>query len=149
MRVLLKIFSICLLVTVALCSVVFSSYAEETAGETMEQVEQQMPVLKGDTWIKMNDDEKISFIWGAGHIISIEEVLARNDPELKKHNTFVNKVMEARGNTPMTMSEVAKHVDDFYKQNPDKLDKPVIEVIWHETIVPRLKTTDSSEKPAN
>lgn len=149
MKVLYRLFAFNLVMIGLICCVVFSSHAGETAGETMEQVEQLMPVLKGDTWIKMNDDEKISFIWGAGHIISIEDVLARKNPELKKHNTFVNKVMEARGNSPMTMNEVAKHVDAFYGRNPDKLDTPVVEVIWHETVVPRLKTTGKSEKSAN
>jgi hypothetical protein len=149
MRILVKLINICLVVTVTLFGVVFSSYAEQTPEKTMEKVEKEMPVLKGNTWVKMSPDEKISFLWGAGHIISIEDVLGRKNPELKKNNTFVNKVMEARGNSPMTMNEVAKRVDDFYKENPDKLDTPVMEVIWYQTIVPRLKVTSGSEKPAN
>lgn len=123
-------------------SIALSSRAEEV----MEQVEQVMPVLKGETWVKMTDDEKISFIWGAGHIVSIQEVLARTNPELKKSNHFVNKIVEAHNNKPMTMSEVAKFVDDYYKANPDKLDKPVIEVIWYGTVVPRTETTSESGK---
>ena len=115
----------------------------------MELVAQEMPVLKGDIWIKMSDDEKISFIWGAGHIISIQEVLSRDNPGLKKHNIFVNKVIEAHETKSMTMSEVAKNVDDFYKENPDKLDTSVMEVIWTENILPRLQTTDSPEKSTN
>jgi hypothetical protein len=145
MKILLKPMITFLLIIGMVYTIVFSA----RAGEVMEQVEQVMPVLKGNTWVKMSDDEKISFIWGAGHIVSIEEVLARQNPELKKSNTFVNKIMEARGNKPMTMNEVAKHVDDYYRANPDKLDKPVVEVIWYETIVPRLKTTESSGKSAN
>ena len=119
-------------------------YAEKES--VMEQVENEMPVLKGDTWIKMSDDEKISFIWGAGHIVSIEEVLSRDNAELKNSNKFVNKIMEAHNNAPMTMSEVAQRVDYYYQQNPDKLDKPVIEVIWYELIVPRLSTNNESDK---
>jgi hypothetical protein len=145
MKILLKPMITFLLIIGMVYTIVFSA----RAGEVMQQVEQVMPVLKGNTWVKMSDDEKISFIWGAGHIVSIEEVLARQNPELKKSNTFVNKIMEARGNKPMTMNEVAKHVDDYYRANPDKLDKPVVEVIWYETIVPRLKTTESSGKSAN
>jgi hypothetical protein len=133
-----------LLVVGLLCSFVFSARGEDV----MEQVEKEMPVLKGDTWIKMSDDEKISFIWGAGHIVSIEEVLARDNPGLKKSNTFVNRIMEAHNKKPMTMSQVAKYVDDYYQANPDKLDKPVIEVIWYGTIVPRTTTTDESGKSA-
>ncbi len=141
-----KVLSICLLLNVMVFSFVNKSYAEKV--KVMEQVEQEMPVLKGDTWIKMSNDEKISFIWGAGHIVSIEEVLARDNPELKKSNAFVNKIMEAHNNAPMTMSELAQHVDDYYQQNPDKLDKPVIEIIWYETVVPRLSTNNDSNTPA-
>ncbi len=147
MKILFKIFSVYFLLCGMAFSVVNMSYAQEES-EVMVQVEQTMPVLKGDTWMKMSDDEKISFIWGAGHIVSIQEVLARDNTELKKSNHFVNKIMEARGNKPMTMNEVAKHVDDYYQANPDKLDKPVVEVIWTETVVPRLSTTAEPEKPA-
>jgi hypothetical protein len=144
MKISVKLMSTYLLVMGMLCSFVFSARAEDV----MVQVEKEMPVLKGDTWIKMSDDEKISFIWGAGHIVSIEEVLARDNPDLKKSNTFVNRIMEAHNKKPMTMSQVAKYVDDYYQANPDKLDKPVIEVIWYGTIVPRTTTTDESGKSA-
>jgi hypothetical protein len=144
MKISVKLMSTYLLVMGMLCSFVFSARAEDV----MVQVEKEMPVLKGDTWIKMSDDEKISFIWGAGHIVSIEEVLARDNPDLKKSNTFVNRIMEAHNKKPMTMSQVAKYVDDYYQANPDKLDKPVIEVIWYGTIVPRTTTTDESGESA-
>jgi hypothetical protein len=141
----MKIISIGVFIISMICSLTISSYAEDV----MVQVEQNMPVLNGNTWVKMSEDEKISFIWGAGHIVSIEEVLARNNPELKKSNTFVNKIVEAHNTRPMTMSEVAKHVDDFYQKNPDKLDTPVVEVIWRKTVVPRLKKPESTGTSTN
>ncbi len=141
MKILVKLLSINLLIVGMLCSVVSLSYAQET----MELVELEMPVLKGDTWVKMSDDEKISFIWGVGHIISIQEVLGRDNAGLKENNVFVNKVIEAHETKSMTMSEVSQQVDSFYKENPDKLDTSVMEVIWTESIVPRLQTTDSPE----
>lgn len=138
MRILVKILSTSILTVVMLCGVVFSSHAQDT----MEKVAQEMPVLKGDTWVKMSDDEKISFIWGVGHMISIQEVLGRDNPGLKENNIYVNQVVEAHKTKAMTMSEVSQHVDKFYTDNPDKLDTSVMEVIWTETIVPRLKTTN-------
>jgi len=138
MRILVKILSTSILTVVMLCGVVLSSHAQDT----MEKVAQEMPVLKGDTWVKMSDDEKISFIWGVGHMISIQEVLGRDNPGLKENNIFVNQVVEAHKTKAMTMSEVSQHVDKFYTDNPDKLDTSVMEVIWTETIVPRLKTTN-------
>ena len=145
MKISVKLLSTGFVIMIMLCCGVLPSHAQET----MELVAQEMPVLKGDIWVKMSDDEKISFIWGAGHIISIQEVLSRDNPGLKKHNIFVNKVIEAHETKSMTMSEVAKNVDDFYKENPDKLDTSVIEVIWTETILPRLQTTNSPEKSTN
>lgn len=142
MKILLKSLCVCLL----LYGLIFSVNSESYSETVKEQVEQEMPVLKGDTWIKMNDDEKISFIWGAGHIITIQAVLARDNPELKKSNTFVNKIMEARNNSPMTMNEIAQHVDDYYQKNPDKLDRAVMEIIWHEIVVPRLSGNDEEVK---
>lgn len=139
MKISVKILSTSILTVVMLCGVVLSSHAQDT----MEKVAQEMPVLKGDTWVKMSDDEKISFIWGVGHVVSIQEVLGRDNEGLKKHNVFVNKVIEAHETKSMTMSEVSAQVDNFYKENPDKLDTPVMKVIWTESIVPRLKTTDS------
>jgi len=133
--------------TGVLLSVASVPYAQEES-EVMVQVEQVMPVLKGDTWVKMSDDEKISFIWGAGHIVSIQEVLARDNQDLKESNTFVNKIMEARSNQPMTMNQVAAKVDEYYQANPDKLDKPVVEVIWTETVVPRLSSAEEPQEPA-
>jgi len=143
----LKVLSMCLLLTGVISVPGNTAYSEE-GSEVMVQVEQVMPVLKGDTWVKMSNDEKISFLWGAGHVVSIEEVLARNNADLKKSNTFVNKIMEARGNQPMTMNEVAAKVDEYYQANPDKLDKPVVEVIWTETIVPNLSQAQEPAAPA-
>jgi hypothetical protein len=147
MKTTIKLLSLCLLLAGAVSIMGNTAYAEEDS-EVMVQVEQVMPVLKGDTWVKMSNDEKISFLWGAGHVVSIQEVLARNNPDLKKSNTFVNKIMEARTNKPMTMNEVAAKVDEYYQANPDKLDKPVVEVIWKETIVPNLSQTQEPADPA-
>ncbi len=145
MKISVKFLSTSLLTMLMLCSVVFSSYAQDT----MELVAQEMPVLKGDIWVKMSDDEKISFIWGVGHVISIQEVLGRDNPGLKENNMFVNKVIEAHETRSLTMNEVSEQVDNYYKENPDKLDTSVMEVMWTESILPRLQTTDSPEKSTN
>jgi len=111
------------------------TYAAE---DTMKQVQMEMPVLKGDMWIKMTNDEKVAFIWGAGHVITIEKVLMANDPEYKNKNGFVAKVVEASNNKQMNVQEIIKVVDVYYGTNSDQLEKPVFEVLWYETIVPRL-----------
>ena len=70
-----------------------------------------MPVLKGDLWKKMTHDEKVAFIWGFGHVVSIEYSLMEKFPELKR-DSFVSKAVVGMDNTPM--NEVVDRVDRYY-----------------------------------
>jgi hypothetical protein len=119
-----------------------------SAEETVPQaVEKEMPVLKGDQWMTMDENSKVAFIWGAGHVVVIEEVLMEKYPD-QKRDTFVSKVVEASKNSPMTMNQIAAMVDKFYQDNPDKMDEPVIAVIWENMIKPNIKTGIAG-KPLN
>ena len=97
-----------LIVAVLIVSAFFVGLSSTTADDTMQQVEREMPVLRGDLWIKMSEDEKIF------------------------------KVIEASVNSPMKMHEVSEKIDAYYEKNPDKLSTSVVEVMWYETIEPRL-----------
>jgi hypothetical protein len=96
-----------------------------------------VPVLKGDVWQKMTHDSKMAFIWGFGHVVSIEQHLMEKFPELKR-DSFVAKVVE--GMTDMPMEEVVARLDGFYEGNPNKMDAPVTNVIWDLMIKPHIKT---------
>ena len=104
-----------------------------------------MPVLKGDVWQKVDHNAKVAFIWGAAHVIAIEQALMEEYPELKR-DSFVAKVVEARaaragqGGSRVRMNEVVAVVDQFYKDHPDQLQTPVMKVIWDVMIRPNIKT---------
>jgi hypothetical protein len=113
----------------------FGASSQETVGEA---VAREMPVLKGDQWLTMDENAKVAFIWGAGHVVTIEEVIMEKYPD-QKRDTFVAKVVEASANSPMTMSQVVAMIDKFYQDNPDKTDTPVMAVIWDTMIKPNIK----------
>lgn len=122
----------------------FQAYAraEEPAaqgGTVSEAVEREMPVLKGDTWMVMDENAKIAFIWGVGHVVTIEQVIMERYPD-QKRDTFVVKVVEASNASPATMTQVAAAIDKFYTDNPDKLDTPVMAVIWDTMVKPNITT---------
>lgn len=96
-----------------------------------------MPILKGDLWQKMTHDEKVAFIWGFGHVVSIEQYLMERHPDLKRES-FIAKVVEGMANTPM--AEVVITVDKYYETNPGEIDKPVTSVLWDTMIRPNIKT---------
>lgn len=139
-----KVFRVSSLGLILLLSFGFKAFSEETI---QQAVEREMPLLRGDMWIKMDPDSKVAFVWGAGHVVTIEDVIMQKYPELQR-DSFVMKVVEARTDDPMKMNDVVAVVDKFYLENPDKLDTPVMGVIWDQLIKPKIKTGIAG-KPIN
>lgn len=96
-----------------------------------------MPILKGDVWQRMTHDSKIAFVWGFGHVVSIEQNLMEKFPELKRES-FTAKAAEGMANMPM--ENVIASVDEYYKANPKQIETPVTNVIWDLMIKPNIKT---------
>jgi hypothetical protein len=117
--------------------------AKDAAGVAKE-AEKYMPLLKGVQWQKLDSNSKVAFIWGAAHVILIENVLMEEIPELRREN-FSAKVVESRrarakAGTAMTINQIISAIDQYYKDHPDQLEVPVLEVIWNVGIKPNLKT---------
>jgi len=115
--------------------------AEQKADrKSMEQGLQDtlgMPVLTGDLWQKMTHDSKVAFIWGFGHVVTIEQTLMDKYPELKR-DSYVAKVVEGMADIPM--NEVVDRVDKYYGAHPEQIKESVTKVIWDIMIKPNIKT---------
>ena len=96
----------------------------------------EMPVLKGDTWQKMSHDEKVAFVWGVGHMLSIERNFVAIRPG--KGAAGLSCTL-AEGLAGISMNDIVSDIDTFYRENQDDLAAPVIAVIWDEIAQPRLK----------
>ena len=121
-----------------------SAQGAKDAASVVKEAEEYMPLLKGDQWLKLDSNSKIAFIWGAAHVILLEAVLMEAIPELRTQN-FSAKVVEARrarkaAGTAMTINQMISTMDQYYKDHPDKLEFPVLGVIWEGWIRPQLKT---------
>ncbi|HBB69413.1 MAG TPA: hypothetical protein DCZ89_06135 [Geobacter sulfurreducens] len=127
----------CLVVVAAGVGMVDHALAAElpVALETGTELK-EMPVLDGESWQSMSPDAKIAFIWGVGHVVTIEEHVIQRHPELLRKD-FVAKLGDGLRGVPM--SSIIEQVDGYYRQNPDDLDLPVMRVIWSEVVRPRLK----------
>ncbi len=85
----------------------------------------------------------MAFIWGAAHVILIEQILMEEIPELKRES-FCAKVVEARrarvsAGKAMTINQIISAIDQYYKDHPDQLGLSAMQVIWI-SIKPDLKT---------
>lgn len=97
----------------------------------------EMPVLTGDIWQTMTPDAKVAFVWGVGHVVTIEQHVELKHPELKRAG-FVAKLVEGLRGVPM--DSIIKSVDAYYQDNPQDLDLPVMRVIWSQVVRPKLKS---------
>lgn len=111
-----------------------SAGAEAALGQ---QGQGNMPLLRGDTWQAMDQDKKAAFLWGVFHVVSIEQELMRRYPELKR-DSFVTKVVEGMAGVPL--ENAVRAIDQYYAAHPDKINLPVIMVMWKEMILPNIKT---------
>jgi hypothetical protein len=109
---------------------------EKTPSELNKELK-EMPVLTGAEWQTLQPDTKIAFIWGVGHVVTIEEHVNQRHPELKKQG-FATKLAEGLRGVPM--NTIIREVDNYYQKNPDDLDLPVMRVIWRQLVKPKLKT---------
>jgi len=112
------------------------SAEEKTRVESGKELK-EMPVLTGEEWQTLRPDTKIAFIWGVGHVVTIEEHVIQRHPELRRQG-FTAKLAEGLRGVPM--STIIQEVDAYYQKNPDDLDLPVMRVIWRQMVKPKLKT---------
>jgi len=109
---------------------------EKTPSDLSKEL-QEMPVLTGKQWQTLRPDTKIAFIWGIGHVVTIEENVMQRHPELKRQG-FTAKLAEGLRGVPM--DAIIQDIDAFYQKNPEDLDLPVMRVIWSQLVRPKLKT---------
>jgi flagellar biosynthesis component FlhA len=104
---------------------------------TKQMEKMGMQILTGETWQTVPKDDKISFVWGVCHVVTIEQALMKEFPSLKVEN-FSAKAAE--GLVGLKINDIVREVDEYYVENPSKLETPVVMVIWDRLIKPKLKT---------
>ena len=114
-----------------------SAAVEEKTPADLSKELKEMPVLTGEVWQTLQPDTKVAFIWGVGHVVTIEENVIQRHPELKRQG-FTGKLAEGLRGVPM--NTIIQVIDNYYRNNPDDLDLPVMRVVWAELVRPKLKS---------
>ena len=98
-------------------------------------------VLTGTQWLKATDDEKYAFLYGVTSAFEVEEYFATKGKKGKvvpSHfaKNWLKVAKELKEGDAVT---ILKEIEAWYKANGDKMDTPVLVVIWTECVQPRLK----------
>jgi len=135
------VLSLCL-AAVLLCAA--PVWAADTADKT--------PILTGEIWQKSSPEEKRAFFFGVDTVVAIEYSITQKIREKAQSEEDSGKKRERRHRGVISPFERGWHkglqgvqrkdlihlVDTWYEKNPDKLDTPVLRVVWNECISPAL-----------
>jgi hypothetical protein len=116
--------------TAALMSLVFMLGSALTlADDAVEEV----PLIDGSIWAESTEVEKESYLVGAGNFMTVEYVFQKQmkDPPTDEQSA-VPRYWHAIED--VTLNDMIGAIDSWYAENPDKLETPVLVVIWNEYV---------------
>jgi len=93
----------------------------------------EVPVVTGEHWLKSSPQERKSFLVGAATIIELEqEVQGETPPPKSSIDTW------CKGLSHFTFDQMVAAIDTWYADHPDKISRPVVEVMWYELAKPNV-----------
>lgn len=96
---------------------------------------QEIPVVTGTLWTQSSEPVKKAYLVGIANAIQVEAAYEGANPP-PDAQSLVPRL--AKGMKGQTLDGVRDGLDRWYAANPDRLQRPVIETIWFEMVVPGL-----------
>ncbi len=96
---------------------------------------EDIPLVTGEHWTKSTDQMKKAYLVGIANAIQVEVAYEGANPP-SDAQSIVPRV--ARGMRGQTLDGVREGLDAWYAKNPDRIQRPVIETLWFEFVVPGL-----------
>jgi len=96
---------------------------------------QEVPLVTGEHWTKPSEEVKKAYLVGIANMGHIE--LAYQGAAVSDAQSVLPRMV--KGLKGQTLDSVREALNKWYAANPDRLQRPVIETIWFEMVVPGLK----------
>lgn len=91
--------------------------------------------VTGVHWTKSTEEQKKAYLIGIANIAEIEMAYEGSNA-LSDDQSILPRM--ARGLKGQTIDSVREALNRWYAANPARIDRPVIETIWYEMVVPGL-----------
>ena len=96
----------------------------------------EVPLVTGKQWTESTEQMKKAYLVGIANVVQVDVAYhASNVPP--DSQTIVPRL--ARGLKGQTLDSVRDGLDRWYAAHPDRLQRPVLETIWFEMVVPGLQ----------
>jgi hypothetical protein len=99
---------------------------------------QEVPLVTGEHWTKSSEDVKKAYLVGVANIVHIELAHQGTNQASDAQSILPRMVKGLRG---QSLDSVRDALNKWYAANPQRLQRPVIETLWFEIVMPGLKKT--------
>jgi hypothetical protein len=96
----------------------------------------EIPLVTGEHWTKSSDELKKAYLIGMANVALVETAYSGSNPPADAQSLVPRM---ARGLKGHTLDSVRETLNKWYAAHPDQLQRPVIEIIWFEMVVPGLQ----------
>jgi hypothetical protein len=95
-----------------------------------------IPLVTGEHWAKSSEALKKAYLVGVANIVLVETAYAQPNPPSDAQSVLPRMVKGLRG---QSLDSVRDALDRWYAANPQRLQRPVLETLWFEIVVPGLE----------
>ena len=96
---------------------------------------EEVPVVTGEHWVKSSEALKKAYLVGIANMMQLEAAYAGANAPSDTQSTVPRFVRGLKG---QTLDSVRQSLDAWYAAHPDRVQRPVIETMWFELVVPGL-----------
>jgi hypothetical protein len=96
----------------------------------------EIPLITGEHWTKSSDDLKKAYLVGMANVVQVETAYSGANPPADAQSVVPRMVRGLKG---QTLDSVREALNKWYAAHPDQLQRPVVETIWFEMVVPGLQ----------
>src|SRR5881394_4115468 len=96
----------------------------------------EVPLITGEHWTKSSEQLKKAYLVGIANIVQVETAYAGSNSPAEAQSVVPRLAKGLKGHT---LDSVRDALDAWYAAHPDRLQRPVIETIWFELVVPGLQ----------
>ena len=98
-----------------------------------------IPLVTGEHWTKSSDEQKKAYLIGMANLAHVELAYGGTTPASDAQSIIPRM---AKGLKGQTLDSVREGLTKWYAANPQRLQRPVVETVWFEMVVPGLQKTN-------
>lgn len=103
-----------------------------------ESAAADLTIVTGEHWIPASLEQKRAYLFGVGNVLEIEQAMAGEHYETMRGRSIVPVLLEGLSGT--SIADMVVQIDQYYADHPEQISRPVLEVMYLEMALPRLKS---------